>query len=88
MVGFCPAIPGGRATHWRGNRRSFGAALVRAVTAADLRTIVKKLVELAKGGDVSAAKIIFDRSIGPPVDAAIEERLSRLEAAALGDSEE
>ena len=67
--------------------QQFRMAVARAVTVADLRAIAKKLVELAKGGDVAAAKMLFDRTIGPPVEPDIAERLDRLEAVALEKEE-
>ncbi len=40
------------------------SALLNAVTAADVRKIAKKLIELAIGGDIAAAKLLLDRSLG------------------------
>ena len=53
--------------------------LLKAVSPADLRDVVKRLIEAAKGGDVSAAKLLFDRLLGPPLGLDIEERLAALE---------
>ena len=41
------------------------AALSRAVTVADVREIAKKMIDLARGGDIQAAKLVFDRALGP-----------------------
>lgn len=38
--------------------------LLETVTPDDLKAVVVKLVELAKGGDLAAAKIIIDRTCG------------------------
>lgn len=57
------------------------SALFLAVSAADLRAVVKKLVHLAKAGDVHAAKVVLDRLLGPPVELDLLERLERLEVA-------
>ena len=46
---------------------------------ADLRDVVKRLVDAAKGGDVSAAKLLFDRLLGPPLSLDFEERIKALE---------
>jgi class 3 adenylate cyclase len=46
----------------------------------DLREIARKLVELAKAGDVAAAKVVLDRTLGPPVEWDLLERLERLES--------
>ena len=42
------------------------ATLLRKSLADDMPDIIKKLVELAKGGDVAAAKILIDR-VCPPL---------------------
>jgi len=55
------------------------SGLLRAVTVEDLRDVVTRLVDAAKGGDVSAAKLLFDRVLGPPQALDIEERLKTLE---------
>jgi hypothetical protein len=41
------------------------SALLDAVSAADIKSVVKQLVKSAKDGDVQAAKLLFDRVIGP-----------------------
>lgn len=56
------------------------AAMFRAITATDLREIVKKLVDLAKGGDVAAAREVLQRCLGPAESLDILERLNNLEA--------
>ncbi len=53
--------------------------LLQAVSAADLRRIVKRLVDAAKDGDVAAAKLLFDRLLGPALPLDIEQRLKTLE---------
>ncbi len=40
------------------------AALLDAVTDDDVRAIVAKLVEMAKGGDLRAMKEVLDRTLG------------------------
>ncbi len=57
------------------------AALSKAVTAADVRAIAKKLIELAKAGDVQAAKLVYDRSLGPCEAFDLAAELSELRAA-------
>ena len=42
-------------------------ALIRAVTVSDLRAVVTKLLEQAKGGDQGAMKLLFDRVLGQPL---------------------
>ena len=57
------------------------AALSKAVTAADVRAIAKKLIELAKAGDTTAAKLVYDRALGPIEAADVAAELSELRAA-------
>ena len=42
------------------------AALIRSVTPDEVRKIIAGLVKAAVDGDVSAAKLLFDRLLGPP----------------------
>ena len=55
------------------------STLLGAVSAADMRAVVKKLVGLAKGGDVTAAKVVLERLLGPPLPVDVEDRLAELE---------
>ena len=55
------------------------AALIRSVTPDEVRQIIASLVKAAKDGDVSAAKLLFDRLLGPPVQADYEERIDAME---------
>lgn len=57
-------------------------ALMDAVKPDDLTRIVTRLIVLAQGGDVQAAKLILDRVLGPPVPIDVEERISQLEETA------
>ncbi|NLF73917.1 MAG: hypothetical protein GX575_33325 [Candidatus Anammoximicrobium sp.] len=56
------------------------AELMRSVTPAELRRIVKAVVTAATDGDIAAAKLILDRTLGPAVPWDVEERLARLES--------
>ena len=53
--------------------------LLEAVSAADPEDIAKKLVKAARNGNVAAAKLLFDRLLGPPLPLDIEERLKTIE---------
>ncbi len=55
------------------------SSLLKSVSVADLKDVVKKLVDAAKAGDVSAVKLLFDRLLGPALALDIEERLKALE---------
>lgn len=75
-----PAEANGRRTDGRfGPGNSFGRGnptakhaqrlrqlFVTAVTEDDVRAIVAKLVELAKGGDIQAANLLLTRALGKP----------------------
>jgi hypothetical protein len=56
-------------------------ALFAAVSPKDLKAVVAKLIQLAKSGDVAAAKLVLDRVLGPPAEIDLLERLDKLEAA-------
>ena len=58
--------------------------LLKAVSAADLEDMAQKLVKAARNGNVAAAKLLFDRLLGPPVPLDIEERLKTLEEGLKG----
>ncbi len=67
-----------------GNRRAakvqtLRSALLQAVSPADLRGVVRRLADAAKNGEVSAAKLLFDRLLGPALPLDIEERMAALE---------
>jgi len=55
------------------------AALLDAVTPDDMRAIAGKLVALAKEGNTIAARILFDRVLGKPLEADICSRIEELE---------
>jgi hypothetical protein len=55
------------------------SALLRGVTATDVRAVVKKLIELAKAGDVAAAREVLARLFGPAVGIDLEARIAKLE---------
>ncbi len=55
------------------------SALLAAVSTKDLRAIVRQLVQQAKGGDTTAAKVLLDRLLGTPGPWDITIRLEKLE---------
>ena len=57
-----------------------------AVKPGDLAAIARTLVQAAKGGDVAAAKELFERVLGKPLAADVLERLEALEARIGGDA--
>ncbi len=55
------------------------SALLEAVKPKDLKAIVATLCRLAREGDVSAAKLLMDRLLGPPVPVDLIARIEALE---------
>ena len=55
------------------------AALLSAITPADIRIIIKKLIKQARSGDLAAAKEVLDRAVGRPVELDFLEKLEYLE---------
>ncbi len=56
------------------------SALMSAVTEDDIKVIIEALVKKAKKGDITAARVLFDRLLGKPLEADILERIEALEA--------
>jgi hypothetical protein len=46
-----------------------------------MAAIARKLIDMAKGGDVAAIRELLTRTLGRPIEADLIERLERLEAA-------
>ena len=57
------------------------AELLASVKPADVRAIVAALVRAAQGGDTTAARVILDRALGPPLALDVLARLELVEAA-------
>ena len=55
------------------------SALLQAITPADVRAIIKKVIKRARGGDLAAAKEVFDRAVGRPVELDFLEKIENLE---------
>ena len=56
--------------------------LVGAVAPADVRAIARRLVKDAKAGDAHAIRLLFNYTLGRPVEADIYDRLEALETLA------
>ena len=76
---FVKGNAGGPGNPHAGRVGQLRTAMLDTVTAEDVRAITRKLVELARGGDVRAMKEIFDRSLGRPIEMDIVDRLDALE---------
>ena len=68
---FLPGHGGGPGNPHAQKVHRLRSALLNAVTPADISEIVRKLIEMAKEGDLAATKELLDRTIGRPV-AAVE----------------
>ena len=64
------------------------SAMLRSVSPADMKAIIGKLVEEAKGGNVQAAKEVMERCLGKPFEADLMERLEKMEAALAAQAKE
>ncbi len=58
---------------------SLRSAMIEAVTPSDLKAVTRKLIVLAKSGNVPAIREILDRTLGKPVQADLIERIEELE---------
>ena len=58
-------------------------SLIDSVSPDDLAAVIRRLLREAKSGDVSAAKILFDRLLGPIQAVDLLERIERLETLVL-----
>jgi len=57
------------------------SALLDAVSDEDIRRTIEAIVAQARDGDIVAARILFDRILGPPIAADVVARLEALEEA-------
>ena len=76
---FLPGNPGGTGNPHAKKVGKLRSALLAAVSQADMRAIVKRLVQDAKGGDAAAARLILDRCLGPAEAVDVAVRLLELE---------
>ena len=81
---FAPGNPGGPGNPHARKVGKLRSAMLNAVTEAELTAVIKKLVDLAKSGNVPAAKEVLDRCLGRPVEADLLERLDELETMLKG----
>ncbi len=76
---FAPGNSGGPGNPHAKQTGKLRSAMLAAVTEKDMRDVVMKLVELAKSGNVPAAREVLDRCLGRPVEADLIERLDQVE---------
>jgi hypothetical protein len=61
---FLPGNRFGRGNPLAGHAAKIRAELLKAMKPADVREIIRKLILMAKTGDLAAIKELFDRTIG------------------------
>ena len=61
---FLPGNEEGHGNPYAKQIHSFRAAIVKAVTPADVRAVIRALLKAAKSGDVAAAKLLLERTAG------------------------
>lgn len=58
---------------------SLRKSMLAAVRLSDIKAIMQKLVEMAKAGDIHAAREVLSRTLGDPIPADLEQRLADVE---------
>ncbi len=81
---FAKGNPGGPGNPLAKRINQLRADLIGAVTRKDMKEIIKALSDKAKDGDVIAAREIFNRILGRPIEQDIIERLETLEKKITG----
>jgi hypothetical protein len=77
---FAPGNSGGPGNPMAQRVNQLRVALLEAITPEDMQAVAAALLGAAKNGDVAAAKELFTRCLGRPLEADLLERLERLEA--------
>ena len=76
---FLPGNKCGRGSPLAGMASKLRAAMLKAVKVGDVKSIIGAMVNKAKGGDVSAAKLVLQYTVGEPLPFDIEEQLRLIE---------
>ena len=77
---FAKGNPGGPGNPLGKRIAQLRTAIIEAVSEEDIRRIIQSLVRKAIEGDTHAAAILFERTVGKPVELDVIERLEALEA--------
>jgi hypothetical protein len=78
---FARGNKGGPGNYLGRRTREYREAIYKAVTPKDAADIMRAMVDIAKQGDVAAAKVVFERLMGAPEAMDVTEKLATLEAA-------
>lgn len=81
---FLPGNGGGPGNPHGQRVAALRSAMLETVTPADMVAVAKELIRAARGGDVAAMKVFFERTLGRPLEADILDRLEALEQAIEG----
>lgn len=81
---FLPGNAGGPGNPHGQRVAALRSAMLETVTPADMVAVAKQLIRAARGGDVAAMKVFFERTLGRPLEADILDRLEALEQAIEG----
>jgi hypothetical protein len=85
---FSPGWKGGPGNPHAKKTAALRRALYGAVSAKDLRAVVKRLLDEAQAGDTAAAKLLLAYTLGEPQPFDLIERLGRLEEYLVEASDE
>ena len=77
---FIAGNPGGPGNPLAARVGRLRAALLEAVTPEDIQSVVRRLVEEAREGDVAAARLVLERVLGHPQAMDLMERIEGLES--------
>jgi hypothetical protein len=77
---FVRGNPGGPGNPFAGKVAKLREAGWKAVKPTEVRKVFRKLLELALAGDVSAARLLLDRLLGPAVDPDLLGRIEELDS--------
>ena len=80
---FARGNPGGPGNPHAGQVAKLRSAILRAVDEGDIETIITKLVEQAREGDLTAAREVLDRTIGKASQSDLLARIEALETMAI-----
>ena len=84
---FLPGNKCGRGSPLAGMASKLRAAMLKAVKVGDVKSIIGAMIAKAQGGDVAAAKLVLQYTMGEPQPFDLIERLEQLEAARDGRQE-
>ena len=76
---FTKGNPGGPGNPYARRVAELRSTMIDAVTDADMQVVIAAIVQQARDGDLAAAKLLFDRTLGPPIAADIMAKIEELD---------